>query len=121
MKPGRKPQDPDPRTVEIACPDSLFGTGSHTTMANGLAVPGWGDGGIEAEACMPGQPLDDAVFPMGRLQALRVGLKEGVAATDLVLTVTRMLRKWGVEGRFVEFFVIIGRCPTGPPLPGWPR
>jgi len=92
-----------PETVEIAYPDSLVGTDSHTTMVNGLSVLGWGVGGIEAEACMLGQPLS-MLLPEVVGFKLTGELKEGVTATDLVLTVTQMLRKQGVVGKFVEFF-----------------
>jgi len=88
---------------EVAYPDSLVGTDSHTTMVNGLAVLGWGVGGIEAEACMLGQPLS-MLLPDVVGFKLKGQLKEGVTATDLVLTVTQMLRKLGVVGKFVEFF-----------------
>ena len=90
-------------TFEVAYPDSLVGTNSHTTMVNGLAVLGWGVGGIEAEACMLGQPLS-MLLPEVVGFKLKGQLKEGVTATDLVLTVTQMLRKQGVVGKFVEFF-----------------
>jgi aconitate hydratase len=90
-------------TFEVAYPDSLVGTDSHTTMVNGLAVLGWGVGGIEAEACMLGQPLS-MLLPEVVGFKLDGQLKEGVTATDLVLTVTQMLRKLGVVGKFVEFF-----------------
>src|ERR687888_1107052 len=90
-------------TFEVAYPDSLVGTDSHTTMVNGLAVLGWGVGGIEAEACMLGQPLA-MLLPEVVGFKLKGQLKEGVTATDLVLTVTQMLRKQGVVGKFVEFF-----------------
>ncbi|MFN3889929.1 MAG: aconitate hydratase AcnA [Beijerinckiaceae bacterium] len=90
-------------TVEVAYPDSLVGTDSHTTMVNGLSVLGWGVGGIEAEACMLGQPLS-MLLPEVVGFRLTGKLKEGVTATDLVLTVTQMLRKKGVVGKFVEFF-----------------
>ena len=90
-------------TFEVAYPDSLVGTDSHTTMVNGLAVLGWGVGGIEAEACMLGQPLS-MLLPDVVGFKLKGQLKEGVTATDLVLTVTQMLRKLGVVGKFVEFF-----------------
>ena len=90
-------------TFEVAYPDSLVGTDSHTTMVNGLAVLGWGVGGIEAEACMLGQPLS-MLLPEVVGFKLKGQLKEGVTATDLVLTVTQMLRKQGVVGKFVEFF-----------------
>src|SRR6476620_4737391 len=90
-------------TVELAYPDSLVGTDSHTTMVNGLAVLGWGVGGIEAEAAMLGQPLS-MLLPEVIGFKLTGRLREGVTATDLVLTVTQMLRKKGVVGRFVEFY-----------------
>src|SRR5881398_2570406 len=90
-------------TFEVAYPDSLVGTDSHTTMVNGLAVLGWGVGGIEAEAAMLGQPLS-MLLPEVIGFKLTGKLKEGVTATDLVLTVTQMLRKKGVVGRFVEFY-----------------
>ena len=87
----------------VAYPDTLVGTDSHTTMVNGLAVLGWGVGGIEAEACMLGQPLS-MLLPQVVGFKLTGRLKEGRTATDLVLTVTQMLRKLGVVGKFVEFF-----------------
>src|SRR5712672_1619766 len=90
-------------TFELAYPDSLVGTDSHTTMVNGLAVLGWGVGGIEAEAAMLGQPLS-MLLPEVIGFKLKGQLKEGVTATDLVLTVTQILRKEGVVGKFVEFF-----------------
>ena len=90
-------------TIEIAYPDSLVGTNSHTTMVNGLSVLGWGVGGIEAEACMLGQPLS-MLLPEVIGFKLTGALKPGVTATDLVLTVTQMLRKKGVVGKFVEFY-----------------
>src|SRR6201989_2841023 len=90
-------------TFEVAYPDSLVGTDSHTTMVNGLAVLGWGVGGIEAEACMLGQPLSMLLRAVVGFK-LPGALKEGVTSTDLVLTVTQMLRKLGVVGKFVEFF-----------------
>ncbi len=90
-------------SAEIAYPDTLVGTDSHTTMVNGLAVLGWGVGGIEAEAAMLGQPYS-MLLPEVIGVKLTGKLKEGVTATDLVLTVTQMLRKRGVVGRFVEFF-----------------
>jgi aconitate hydratase len=90
-------------TAEIAYPDTLVGTDSHTTMVNGLSVLGWGVGGIEAEAAMLGQPYS-MVLPEVIGVKLSGSLKEGVTATDLVLTVTQMLRKRGVVGKFVEFF-----------------
>ncbi len=90
-------------SLTVAYPDTLVGTDSHTTMVNGLSVLGWGVGGIEAEACMLGQPLS-MVLPEVIGFKLTGKLKEGVTATDLVLTVTEMLRKRGVVGKFVEFF-----------------
>jgi len=90
-------------TMEVAYPDTLVGTDSHTTMVNGLSVLGWGVGGIEAEAAMLGQPFS-MVLPEVIGFKLTGKLKEGVTATDLVLTVTEMLRKRGVVGKFVEFF-----------------
>jgi aconitate hydratase len=91
------------KTVEYAFPDTLVGTDSHTTMVNGLSVLGWGVGGIEAEAAMLGQPIS-MLIP--EVIGFRVSgkLREGVTATDLVLTVTQMLRKKGVVGKFVEFY-----------------
>jgi aconitate hydratase len=86
----------------VAYPDTLVGTDSHTTMVNGLAVLGWGVGGIEAEAAMLGQPIS-MVLPEVVGFKLSGKLREGATATDLVLTVTQMLRKKGVVGRFVEF------------------
>jgi len=86
-----------------AYPDSLVGTDSHTTMINGLGVLGWGVGGIEAEACMLGQPISMLLPPVVGFK-LDGKLKEGCTATDLVLTITQILRKKGVVGRFVEFF-----------------
>jgi aconitate hydratase len=86
-----------------AYPDTLVGTDSHTTMVNGLSVLGWGVGGIEAEAAMLGQPVS-MVIPEVIGFKLTGRLKEGATATDLVLTVTQMLRKKGVVGKFVEFF-----------------
>ncbi|MCB9722362.1 MAG: aconitate hydratase AcnA, partial [Candidatus Omnitrophica bacterium] len=87
----------------IVFPDSLVGTDSHTTMINGLGVVGWGVGGIEAEAVMLGEPI---YMLMPEVIGFRLDgqLKEGVTATDLVLTVTQMLRAKGVVGKFVEFF-----------------
>ncbi|WP_416900292.1 MAG: aconitate hydratase AcnA [Minwuia sp.] len=87
----------------IAYPDTLVGTDSHTTMVNGLAVLGWGVGGIEAEAAMLGQPISMLIPEVVGFK-LTGKLKEGTTATDLVLTVTQMLRKKGVVGKFVEFF-----------------
>jgi len=89
--------------TELAYPDTLVGTDSHTTMVNGLSVLGWGVGGIEAEAAMLGQPYS-MVLPEVIGVRLNGKLKEGITATDLVLTVTQMLRKRGVVGKFVEYF-----------------
>ena len=86
-----------------AYPDTLVGTDSHTTMINGLGVLGWGVGGIEAEAAMLGQPVSMLVPQVVGFK-LEGKLKEGTTATDLVLTVTQMLRKLGVVGKFVEFY-----------------
>jgi aconitate hydratase len=86
-----------------AYPDTVMGTDSHTTMINGLGVVGWGVGGIEAEACMLGQPIS-MLLPQVIGFRLTGRLKEGATATDLVLTVTQMLRKKGVVGKFVEFY-----------------
>jgi aconitate hydratase len=94
-------KDEDGETV--AYPDTCVGTDSHTTMINGLGVLGWGVGGIEAEAAMLGQPVS-MLLPEVIGFRLTGKLKEGVTATDLVLTVTQMLRKKGVVGKFVEFF-----------------
>ena len=87
----------------MAWPDTLVGTDSHTTMINGLGILGWGVGGIEAEAAMLGQPIS-MLLPQVVGFKLNGKLKEGATATDLVLTVTEMLRNKGVVGKFVEFF-----------------
>jgi aconitate hydratase len=87
----------------LAYPDTVVGTDSHTTMVNGLAVLGWGVGGIEAEAAMLGQPIPMLIPEVVGVR-LTERLPEGSTATDLVLTVTQMLRKKGVVGKFVEFF-----------------
>src|SRR5271163_2402080 len=89
--------------VVRAYPDTLVGTDSHTTMINGLGVLGWGVGGIEAEAAMLGQPVSMLVPQVVGFK-LTGKLREGATATDLVLTVTEMLRKLGVVGKFVEFY-----------------
>ncbi|WP_416146910.1 aconitase family protein, partial [Pseudomonas syringae] len=94
-------KEEDGRTY--AFPDTLVGTDSHTTMINGLGVLGWGVGGIEAEAAMLGQPVS-MLIPEVIGFRLTGKLKEGITATDLVLTVTQMLRKKGVVGKFVEFY-----------------
>jgi aconitate hydratase len=87
----------------LAYPDTLVGTDSHTTMVNGLGVLGWGVGGIEAEAAMLGQPVSMLIPEVVGFR-LAGELKEGITATDLVLTVTQLLRQKGVVGRFVEFY-----------------
>jgi len=94
-------QQPDGK--HAAYPDTVVGTDSHTTMINGLGVLGWGVGGIEAEAAMLGQPIT-MLIPQVIGFKLTGTLKEGTTATDLVLTVTQMLREKGVVGKFVEFF-----------------
>jgi aconitate hydratase len=91
------------RTNGQAYPDTVVGTDSHTTMINGLGVLGWGVGGIEAEACMLGQPISMLLPPVVGFK-LHGRLPEGATATDLVLTITQMLRKKGVVGKFVEFY-----------------
>ncbi|HZH25812.1 MAG TPA: aconitate hydratase AcnA [Azospirillaceae bacterium] len=95
--------DGDQNGRTVAYPDTLVGTDSHTTMINGLGVLGWGVGGIEAEAAMLGQPVS-MLIPEVIGFRLTGRLKEGATATDLVLTVTQMLRKKGVVGKFVEFY-----------------
>ncbi|MFZ4762781.1 MAG: aconitate hydratase AcnA [Alphaproteobacteria bacterium] len=95
--------EPSENGHELAYPDTLVGTDSHTTMVNGLSVLGWGVGGIEAEAAMLGQPVS-MVLPEVVGFRLTGKLPEGTTATDLVLTVTQMLRKKGVVNKFVEFF-----------------
>ncbi len=95
--------DGDGSGAPVAYPDTLVGTDSHTTMINGLGVLGWGVGGIEAEAAMLGQPMS-MLIPQVLGFRLRGELQEGATATDLVLTVTEMLRRKGVVGRFVEFY-----------------
>ena len=102
----RDPVKPEPggrRTLPVAVPDTLVGTDSHTTMINGLGVVGWGVGGIEAEAVMLGQALS-LLLPEVVGFELTGELPPGATATDLVLTVTEILRKEGVVGKFVEFF-----------------
>ena len=93
----------DQNGVTVAYPDTCVGTDSHTTMINGLGVLGWGVGGIEAEAAMLGQPVSMLIPEVVGFK-LTGTLKEGVTATDLVLTATNMLRKHGVVGRFVEYY-----------------
>ncbi|MBI2487044.1 MAG: aconitate hydratase AcnA [Deltaproteobacteria bacterium] len=93
----------DAKGESVAYPDTLVGTDSHTTMINGLSVLGWGVGGIEAEACMLGQPLYMLIPEVVGFK-LYGELPDGATATDLVLTVTQMLRKRGVVEKFVEFF-----------------
>ncbi len=88
--------------AQVAFPDSLVGTDSHTTMINGLGVTGWGVGGIEAEACMLGQPIYMLIPEVVGFE-MTGELREGATATDLVLKVTQMLREHGVVGKFVEF------------------
>ncbi len=100
---SRKEKGADGKTAEVAYPDTLVGTDSHTTMVNGLSVLGWGVGGIEAEAAMLGQPISMLIPEVVGFR-LTGKMKEGVTATDLVLTVTEMLRKQGVVGKFVEFY-----------------
>jgi aconitate hydratase len=94
---------PNAKGVVQAYPDTLVGTDSHTTMINGLGVLGWGVGGIEAEAAMLGQPVSMLVPQVVGFK-MSGKLREGTTATDLVLTVTEMLRKHGVVGKFVEFY-----------------
>jgi len=98
-----RPDPADPTGHPVFLPDTLVGTDSHTTMINGLGVLGWGVGGIEAEAVMLGQPLY-MVTPQVIGFRMRGQLRDGVTATDLVLTVTQMLRKKGVVDKFVEFY-----------------
>jgi len=100
--PGGGAEDAAPDVVQ-AFPDTLVGTDSHTTMINGLGVLGWGVGGIEAEAAMLGQPIS-MLLPQVIGFKLTGELREGATATDLVLTVTEMLREKGVVAKFVEFF-----------------
>jgi aconitate hydratase len=95
--------DTDQNGVEVAYPDTLVGTDSHTTMVNGLAVLGWGVGGIEAEAAMLGQPVSMLIPEVVGFK-LTGTMMEGTTATDLVLKVVQMLRKHGVVGKFVEFY-----------------
>src|SRR5688572_2570284 len=102
-EPAKKVKGRKVAAKTVAYPDTLVGTDSHTTMVNGLAVLGWGVGGIEAEAAMLGQPISMLIPEVIGLK-LTGKLKEGVTATDLVLTVTQMLRKKGVVGKFVEFY-----------------
>jgi aconitate hydratase A / 2-methylisocitrate dehydratase len=100
---GRVVFDAEKDGVKRAYPDTVVGTDSHTTMINGLGVLGWGVGGIEAEAAMLGQPIT-MLIPQVVGFKLTGNLREGTTATDLVLTVTEMLRERGVVGKFVEFF-----------------
>ena len=93
----------DGKTYNVAYPDTVVGTDSHTTMVNGLSVLGWGVGGIEAEAAMLGQPIS-MLIPEVIGFKLTGKIKEGITATDLVLTIVDMLRKKGVVGKFVEFY-----------------
>src|SRR5476651_2633906 len=99
----RKGKDAKNKTIEYAFPDTVVGTDSHTTMINGLAVLGWGVGGIEAEAAMLGQPISMLIPEVVGFKLVGK-LHEGVTATDLVLTVTEMLRKRGVVNKFVEYY-----------------
>jgi aconitate hydratase len=102
-------------------PDTVYGTDSHTTMINGIGVLGWGVGGIEAEAAMLGQP-SSMLIPQVVGFKLKGKMPEGATATDLVLTVTQMLRKHGVVNKFVEFFgpgSTTCRSPTAPPSRTW--
>jgi aconitate hydratase len=98
-----KDEREDGRTITYAYPDTLVGTDSHTTMINALSVLGWGVGGIEAEAAMLGQPISMVIPEVVGLR-MTGRLPEGTTATDLVLTVTQMLRRHGVVGKFVEYF-----------------
>jgi aconitate hydratase len=100
---GRVVFDEESDGKRLAYPDTLVGTDSHTTMINGLGILGWGVGGIEAEAAMLGQPIT-MLIPQVVGFELKGELAEGATATDLVLTVTEMLRGLGVVGKFVEFF-----------------
>ncbi len=95
--------DADQNGIPVAYPDTLVGTDSHTTMVNGLAVLGWGVGGIEAEAAMLGQPISMLIPEVVGFKVTGA-LREGVTATDLVLKVVQMLRQHGVVGKFVEFY-----------------
>ncbi|MFT6772632.1 MAG: aconitate hydratase [Paracoccaceae bacterium] len=95
--------DADQNGMQVAYPDTLVGTDSHTTMVNGLAVLGWGVGGIEAEAAMLGQPISMLIPEVVGFK-LTGAMTEGTTATDLVLKVVQMLRKKGVVGKFVEFY-----------------
>ncbi len=108
----------------VVYPDTLVGTDSHTTMINGIGVVGWGVGGIEAEAGMLGQPVYFLTPDVVGVN-LKGKLREGVTATDLVLTITEMLRKAKVVGKFVEFFgegtVSPRACPTAPRSRTWRR
>ena len=96
-------KDVDQNGVEIAYPDTLVGTDSHTTMVNGAAVLGWGVGGIEAEAAMLGQPISMLIPEVIGFE-LTGAMMEGTTGTDLVLKVVEMLREKGVVGKFVEFY-----------------
>ena len=114
--------DTDQNGQMVAYPDTLVGTDSHTTMVNGLAVLGWGVGGIEAEAAMLGQPVSMLIPEVVGFK-LTGAMVEGTTATDLVLKVVQMLRKHGVVNKFVEFYGpvwITSPSPTAPPSPTWP-
>ena len=120
-RPSGPGKDDGDRATTLAYPDTLVGTDSHTTMVNGLAVLGWGVGGIEAEAAMLGQPVSMLIPEVVGFK-LTGKLSEGATATDLVLTVTQMLRKKGVVGKFVEFYgpgLTTCRSPTAPPSATW--
>src|SRR3989441_4573219 len=100
---NRQPSTPNPQLSTLYYPDTLVGTDSHTTMINGLGIIGWGVGGIEAEAGMLGQPVYFLTPDVVGVH-LTGALREGVTATDLALTITQMLRKAKVVGKFVEFY-----------------
>jgi aconitate hydratase len=105
----------------VCYPDTLVGTDSHTTMINGIGVVGWGVGGIEAEAGMLGQPVY-FLTPTWSAWSSPAAARAGITATDLVLTITEMLRREKVVGKFVEFFGEGTRglpSPTAPPSPTW--
>jgi aconitate hydratase len=111
------------RADGVYYPDTLVGTDSHTTMINGIGVVGWGVGGIEAEAGMLGQPVYFLTPDVVGFE-FKGKLREGVTATDLVLTVTEILRKEKVVGKFVEFFgegTSAWRCPTARRSATWRR
>jgi len=103
----------------ILYPDTLVGTDSHTTMINGLGILGWGVGGIEAEAVMLGQPITMLVPEVIGVK-LTGKLRPGTTATDLVLTITQMLRSYGVVGKFVEFLVKVSPTCASQTVQQWP-